>query len=397
VPNIGEGRFDLVDLVGFRALMTDEGRAALEAASSALELPPIVLAERLRRRYPPSLVAAAITQARLRERASAKFGDQARGMFFTPEGLEQSTRATVARHRAARFAGSGSVVDLCCGIGGDLQALAPQVTSLVGVERDALTATVAEANTRDLGVRIAQADAETFPLDGFHAVFCDPARRSGGRRIFDVNAYSPPWSYVTSLPLRVPNVAVKVAPGIPHQLVPADAEVEWVSDGGDVKEAVLWFGDLRRDGARRRATVLPSGSSIVALDLSTPQVCAPRRYLYEPDGAVVRAHLVAEVAASVEGALLDATTAYITSDKLVATQFARAFEITDVMPFSLKRLRALLRERGVGAVTIMKRGSAVDVERLRRDLRLSGTEQAVVVLALVSGRHHALLCTPIIQ
>jgi hypothetical protein len=110
---------------------------------------------------------------------------------------------------------------------------------------------------------------------------------------------------------------------------------------------------------------------------------------------VVRAHLVGAVAEIVGGVLLDPTTAYITSDSLVSTPFARPFEIVEVMPFSLKRLRQALRARGIGAVTIMKRGSAVDVERLRRDLKLSGDGHLVVVLALVRGRHYALLAHPV--
>ena len=116
-----------------------------------------------------------------------------------------------------------------------------------------------------------------------------------------------------------------------------------------------------------------------------------RRYLYEPDDAVVRAHLIGDLARSIDGALLDATTAYLTSDRLVETPFARAFEVREVIPFSLKRLRSALRERDVGGVTIMKRGSAVDVEQLRRDLKLKGTTQAVVVLALMEGKHHAVV------
>src|SRR5512132_2845486 len=51
----------------------------------------------LRRRYDAELVAAAVTQVRLRTRARAKFGADADRMFFTAEGLEQATRAAVAQ------------------------------------------------------------------------------------------------------------------------------------------------------------------------------------------------------------------------------------------------------------------------------------------------------------
>ena len=104
--------------------------------------------------------------------------------------------------------------------------------------------------------------------------------------------------------------------------------------------------------------------------------------------------MIGDFAQTVEGVLPDASTAYVTSDVLIETPFAHAFEVNDVLPFSLKRLRAALRERDIGSVTIMKRGSAVDVEKLRRDLHLSGRRSAVVVLALIAGRHHAVIAQP---
>ncbi|NUU23167.1 MAG: SAM-dependent methyltransferase, partial [Streptomycetaceae bacterium] len=65
-------------------------------------------ATRLRRGHDAGLVGAALGQARLRQRGRVKFGDDARRMFFTPQGVEQSTRAEVAAHRAARIAGAGA-------------------------------------------------------------------------------------------------------------------------------------------------------------------------------------------------------------------------------------------------------------------------------------------------
>jgi len=152
--------------------------------------------------------------------------------------------------------------------------------------------------------------------------------------------------------------------------------------------------------ARRRATLLPSGATLVASDSAggpgsdPPPVARPGRWLYEPDGAVIRAHLVAELAASVGGWLLDPTIAYLCTDGPVSTPFARGYQVTDVLPFSLKRLRALLRSRGVGAVTVKKRGSAVDPAALRHGLRLTGDEHATVVLTRAAGAPTVLLCSP---
>ncbi len=120
-----------------------------------------------------------------------------------------------------------------------------------------------------------------------------------------------------------------------------------------------------------------------------------RRFLYDPDGAVVRAHLVAEFASSLGGTLADPDIAYVYADSAVATPYARCLEVLETLPFSLKRLRSLLRDRDVGAVEVLKRGSALDVERLRRDLRLSGSGSASVVLTRVAGAPTALVCRPV--
>jgi SAM-dependent methyltransferase len=386
----------MTDRETFTMLLDESGQRLLAeiAARGLTEGNTFALATTLRRRYPAPLVAAAMTQIRLRERARAKFGDDAARMYFTQAGLEQATSGTVAAHRAVRYRAARRIADLCCGIGGDLRALAAG-HAVLGVDRDPLTAAIAAANMRALGlaghVTVRCDDVTTIDLTGYDAAFLDPARRTAERRVFNVANYQPPWSFISTLVGRMENVGVKVAPGIPHDLVPPDAEAEWISLDGDVKEAALWFGALRTEGEGRCATLLPSGATLTATTDDPPPVAPPRRYLYEPDGAVIRAHLVGEVAACVHGALLDPTIAYITSDTLTATPFARAYTIEDAMPFNLKRLRAYLRERGIGHVVIKKRGSPLTPEALMRDLRLSGDNHRVLFLTKAEGKHTVLI------
>ncbi len=386
----------MTDLETFHALLSADGQRlfAAIAAHGLTEANTLALATALRHHSPAPLVAAAMTQVRLRARARTKFGDDAARMYFTQAGLEQATSGAVAAHRAARYRAVTRIADLCCGIGGDLRALADD-HDVLAVDRDPLTAAIATANARALGladhVAVRCDDVATVDLAGYDAAFLDPARRTAERRVFNVADYQPPWSFIAALVGRVGTVGVKVAPGIPHDLVPPDAEAEWVSLAGDVKEAALWFGDLRTEGVTRRATLLPSGATLTATTREPPPISPPRRYLYEPDGAVIRAHLVAAVAALVNGALLDPTIAYITSDTLTATPFARSYTIEDSMPFNLKRLRAYLRERGIGHVVIKKRGSPLTPEALIGDLRLSGDDHRILFLTKVSGKHTVLI------
>jgi SAM-dependent methyltransferase len=391
-------------LAAFAALLTAEGRALLDEVRDVAPGEELAVATRLRRDHSPGLVSAALTQARLRNRAAAKFGvEDARRMFFTPNGVEQSTRAPVAAHRAARFAGLGirSVADLCCGIGGDAIALARAGVRVLAVDRDPLTAAVARANTEALGltglIEVLEADVTEVDTAPYEAVFVDPARRGGRGRIFDPEAYSPPLSWAVEAARGASRAAaLKVAPGIPHEAVPEDAEAEWISDGGDVKEAVLWFGTGVRPGGVR-ATLLPGPRRLDGRGLPDPAVRPVGRYLYEPDGAVIRAHLVAEVAEEVGGGLIDETIAFVTSDEAHASPYATGYEITDTLPFNVKKLKALLRERQVGTLTVKKRGSAVEPEELRRKAlpKPQGRNAVTVFLTRVAGAPTMLLGHPL--
>ncbi|MFF5425958.1 MULTISPECIES: methyltransferase domain-containing protein [unclassified Streptomyces] len=386
------------DLAALTALLTPEGRTLLAALRDYDPARELAVASRLRRDHPADLVTAALGQARLRQRAVAKFGaDDAYRMYFTANGVEQSTRASVGAHRAARLRalGVGSVADLCSGIGGDAIALARAGISVLAVDRDPVTAATARANAEALGladlIEVRCADVTEIDTTGYDAVFVDPARRGGRGRIFDPEAYSPPLSWAVRAARTAPHAALKIAPGIPHETVPEEAEAEWISDGGDVKEAVLWFGT---EPGARRATLLPSGVSLTGRGLPDPEVRPVGRYLYEPDGAVIRAHLVAEVAAEVGGGLIDATIAYVTADALVPTPYAAAYEITDALPFNLKKLKALLREREVGTLTVKKRGSAVEPEEIRRKVKPKGPNAATVLLTRVAGAPTMLIGRP---
>jgi SAM-dependent methyltransferase len=388
-----------VDVDAFDSLLSDEGQALLAALRDYDPAQELATVTRLRRDHPADLVSAALTQARLRQRAVAKFGEEdAYRMYFTPHGVEQATRARVAAHRADRFAALGvrRIADLCCGIGGDATALARAGIRVLAVDQDPLTCAVARANAEALGlsdrIEVRRADVADVDTCAFDGVFIDPARRGGRGRIFRPEDFSPPLSWAVQTALASPYAAVKTAPGIPHDVVPPEAEAEWISDCGDVKEAVLWFGSPRP--GMRRATLLPSGRSLLGVRIPDPPAGPVGRWLYEPDGAVIRAHLVAEVAARIGGRLIDPTIAYVTTDRLRPTPYATAYEITDVLPFNLKRLKALLRERGVGIVTIKKRGSAVEPEELRRKLPLEGVNSCTILLTRVAGSPTMLLGHP---
>lgn len=382
-------------------LRTPEGERLLAQAATAWTEhrgDPVRVASVVRRLEPDAeKAAAATTQAQLREKAVAKFGEAAPQMFFTPDALEQSTRSRVADHRAARLAAAipgGSVVDLGCGIGGDLLAFARAGLVAAGIDQDPVRVAMAEANLAALGLAgaVLVGDATTLDPSGFDAAFADPARRSGRGRVFDVEGWTPPWPWVLDLLTR--RSLVKVAPGIGHDLVPSGVEAEWVSDGGEVKEAVLWSPSLSTTD--RRATVIGQQGLATLTDEDDPgaEVRQVGPYLYEPDGAVIRAGLVTAVAAGVRGGLVDAHIAYVTSDHSFNTPFARGYRVLEELPYREKQLKAALHERRIGRLTIKKRGVQVVPEELRKRLSLKGDQEATLVMTRVAGQGTALLVEP---
>lgn len=396
----GLGQTVVVDVATFRWLLSDEGQHLLADASDAYAgAQPgseLTVQNRLRERAGPAQVAAALSVVELRERGRDKFGDLADSLYFTRDGLEQATRLSVSQHRAARLKAAqvSTVLDLGCGIGGDLLAFAASGLTAAGVDLDEIRVEMARANLAAAGVggAVAVADATEVDHTPFDAVFADPARRSARGRTFDVEGWTPPWSFVSRLLER--DACLKVAPGIPHALVPDGVEGEWVSVAGEVKEAALWSGRLAT--ARRRATVIGAGGLATLTEDDDPgaSVRDVGAFLYEPDGAVIRAGLVTAVAAGVDGGLLDDQIAYVTSDASFHTPFARSYRVVEELPYREKQLRAALRERNIGMLTIKKRGVSVDPEALRKRLALSGSRTATIVLTRVGDRGAAYLVEP---
>ena len=342
-----------------------------------------------------------MTQSRLRARGRNRLGPDADRMWLTETGLEQATRRVVADRHAERFARLGvrTVADLCCGVGGDLLALARAgVPRVVGVDRDPVTAAVAAANAAALGlgdrVEVRCEDVTTTSLDAVDAVFVDPARRGAHGRALDPRHWSPPLSFVLDVAAQVAATGAKLAPGVPHDALPPTPRPSG-SPTAATSSSARSGADRWSTGVRRRATLLPSGAALTG-DGSRRAPAGPvGRYLVEPDGAVIRAGLVAELADLVDGRLVDPTIAYVTTDAVPATPYGTSYEVTDVLPFGVKRLRGLLRERGVGRVTVKKRGTAVTPEELRRQLRLRGDAEATVVLTRVAGEQSMLLVRPL--
>ncbi|HEX9939777.1 MAG TPA: hypothetical protein VGB15_21760 [Longimicrobium sp.] len=375
------------------ALLGPRGRELLErlAGEPLTRDAEIRVITQLRGEYPAELVTAAVTQAKLRARARAKFA-RADHMLFTADGLEQASTEAMSRNHARRYAGVERVADLCCGIGGELISLAAN-SAVLAVDYDPvhirLACFNAEANGVGGRVDCVQADVREVGLDGIGAAFVDPARRAGGKRL-GPGASDPPLEWCFALAERMP-VGIKASPALPLELVPPGWEVEFASEHGELKESVLWSPALATTG--RRATLLPDGHTLVREEGDEVPVRAPGGWLLDPDPAVTRSGAVEALARSLGVWKIDEQIAFLSGDAGVRTPFARTLKIEASAPWNLKHLRQRLREMDIGTVDIRKRGSAVDVDEVHRKLKLAGSRAATVVLTRVADRPWMLVCT----
>jgi SAM-dependent methyltransferase len=350
--------------------------------------------------FSPDETAAILTQAALRRRAAAKFGEFADRMLFTRAGLEQATRLEVAVRHAARFRAGGAtrVADLGCGVGGDALALAAVGLRVLAVERDPVTAVLAAHNLAPFPeAEVRAEDAEAVDLADVDAVWLDPARRTAGHdgtRRVGAAEYSPSLAFADGVAGRLPT-GVKLSPAHDRTTLPDDAEAQWVSDRGDVVELVLWRGGLARPGVRRAALVLAAAGAAEltgAADAEDEPVGPLGDHLLEPDGAVIRARLLGDLARATGTRPVGPGIAYLTGDGRVDSPFLTSFAIDAVLPFDRQRIRKELRARGIGRLEIKKRGVDLDPAAYRTGLGLSGDGEAVLVVTRTAERRVALLC-----
>jgi SAM-dependent methyltransferase len=346
--------------------------------------------------HSPALVAAVLSQSKLRARAQAKFGPFADRMLFTEAGLEQATRLQVAARHAGRFqaAGVAWVADLGCGIGADALAIAALDIEVTGVDRDQVTAAIASFNLAPWSnARIEQADVTEYDLSGVDGIYLDPARRNASRRLSNPADWSPSLDFAFGLAKRFPT-GIKLGPGIDRDLIPEEAEAQWISVGREVVEVGLWFGSVARPGIGRAALLIGENGAVeltAETDSEDAETGSLGEFIYEPDGAVIRARLIGDLVRSVNGRMLHPSIAYFSTDERTSTPFATRFRVLETFPFDERLLKRELASRRIGTLEIKKRGMDVDPARLRTKLSLKGDAAATLILTRVGDKRVALL------
>jgi hypothetical protein len=413
-PRAKAGNLKGMERQEFVDLMSPEGQALLGEVSYDNKTDVVKLVSRLRAEgHSPGLVAAVLTQAKLRKRAESKFGEFAARMLFTEHGLEQASRLAVAAQHAGRFriAGVTQVADLGCGIGAESLAFAAAGLQVQAFELDEVTGAIATYNLLPFdNAEVTQADVTELDLSPNQAIFFDPARRdldgpkrSRAVRKFDPSEFSPNFDWVVEQCQSAGNpngklraAGVKLGPGHPHEGIPDGCEAQWVSVGGDLVELALWFGAAARPGIARSALLITADGQHELNSGSTDGEHAPigelKEFVFEPDNAVVRSHLIGELAAATGLHCFSAGIAYLTGDKAIESPWLKGYRVLEEMAFDRKKLKANLRELGVGILEIKKRGADIVPEQLRKELDPKGKNKATLIVTRVGESHRVLIC-----
>lgn len=393
----------------FIRLAGPAGQNLLSSIQYSQETDVLALVSKLRSQgHDPLTVAAVLTQAKLRRRARAKFGEFADQMLFTEAGLEQASRLKVAALHAGRFKSQGisQVADLGCGIGSEAMAMAAIGIEVKAFDVDEVTAAVATYNLAAFdNATVEVADVEQLDLSNIEALFFDPARRdltgpkkATATRHFDPEHYSPNFNFVMQAAQSKPT-GVKLGPGHDKRQIPEQSEAQWVSVDGDLVELGLWFGKVKREGIARSALLISESGhqEIVSKESDSPNAPLAElgEYVYEPDNSLIRSRLIADFAAPFDLGIISPEIAYLTSNEVIDSPWVRGYRVIDNLVFDRKKLKAYLKQNDIGVLEIKKRGSDISPEQLRKELAPKGAGAATLIITRVGDAHRVLVTQPI--
>jgi len=236
-------------------------------------------------------------------------------MKFDREGLAQASSKYVAEYRTwkmrQRLGPIHASLDVGSGVGGDTIAMGMR-WKVYSVEKNPSTMDMLKHNVNVynleknvdfiLGDILKLIDEKKFQekIKEIDCIFFDPSRRGQGKRTVKIEEYEPPLSLLEKLKFFSENICVKIAPGVDFSYITSyDCDIEAISYKGEVKEVVLWFGKFKIDSNKNSilATKLPERITLIQepVNYKIP-LSEPKNYIYEPDPAFIKSHLISDIA-----------------------------------------------------------------------------------------------------
>jgi len=312
--------------------------------------------------------------------------------LWTDKAAQQASAFAIAQYHGSLFAHYATVADLCCGIGSDLLFLSKNKTKCYAIDCDSEVLNLAQYNMNFFNRK--NIIYQNVNVCNFHepceAIYIDPDRRKGSKRVHNIQDISPPFSQIEDLIKKYGNVAVKLSPVMNYEEnLLKDYSFDFVSVGGELKECLLKSGELK---TKKRAVLLPHLAIFQEKGCEPTPISNLKQYLLEPDAAIVRAHLVNDLAAELGICRIDQHIALLTTDTPIYTLFCKMYRVVDTFYYKLERLNTYLLSRGIGVVDIKTKGFSQTVESFRGKLKLKGNGHAVVFIIRVASKHVCVIC-----
>jgi len=354
---------------------------------------------KLREQFGQTRAEILVTQSKLRKRSLDKFSVGGE-MFFTEIGLQQATDKAIASFKANQikqlFPQVRHVTDLCCGIGGDLMALA-QHFDVTGVDADPVVAWLAGYNAALENPRgtviIQQQDVNKTALESTDWIHLDPDRRADGQRHTSIDGYQPSAGFMNSLlqarDLSHRGLSIKLAPAtkIPENWLPSMTSRQWIQSRGECRQQLVTFASGNRsvqaigvNGNGQSEWKIGFAVDNIRESHEVPLATECEEYLYEPEPAVLAARLDASWALEHQLSAIRYRIAYYTSSNSMTRPGSRRFRVVECLPFDRKKIKGWLRQRNVGRLEIKKRGITLSPERLRKELQLRGNNEMSLII-----------------
>lgn len=376
-----------------------EAPDVVHAAAEADSRNPAAVA-RLRKRFEADLVSAALELADARRKAAGKF-ETAEVLWCDAQGVEQASGTAVARWKAQRMREAlgvdATMLDVCCGIGGDAIEMARAGISVRAIDLEPRRAWMA---ARNAGCASAVADAESLVPDGL-VLHVDPARRDerSGIRSWSLSDHRPGPDWIGRVLQTARGAAVKFSPGVDRRVF-GEMPLEWefIEERGTLVQAVAWTGAFVRAAGQTRATRV--GSAIETLTgkpddaradrLGVAEAIAAGQFLSEPRAALERAQLLTEATGG-QGREIARGLGLVVSDAPLDSAWFESFEIVAECAARADAIRVELAERGLHARSVRVRGRAADADAMTKVLEARPNGDAVVFVFRKGDRSVAVI------
>ncbi|HPM01085.1 MAG TPA: hypothetical protein PK816_02915 [Candidatus Cloacimonadota bacterium] len=313
--------------------------------------------------------------------------------LLTDKNAQQASSFLLAQYHGSLFRDYDSCADLCCGIGMDLFFLSENKKKCFAVDLSEEILRYASHNMSlysDKGIVFMNIKAEEFQEEA-DAVFVDPDRRVDDRRSINPFNMSPDLPALEKLYLRYPRIAIKLSPMLNYDQYDffKKGQLQFVSEHNELKEILFCSKELVKEDIFKKAVLLTENVTFTGSGKIKTDVSVIKQYLYEPNVAIIKAHLIEALAYELNLSKIDPHLALLSSDQKVQSPFVKCYQVQEIMDFSIKKLNQFLNNQSISQLDIKTRGFSETVEQFRNKVKLKkGNKKAVLFILKLADKHY---------